>query len=74
MSVLTYHEAPYGPRVELWTNSRDERFGTFWLLNCDEHGDTLHFTDIYGTDVCTECVEKLLEPSTPNIEGEKGVL
>ena len=36
----------------------DEKIGTFQILQCDVHGDVLHFTDYSGSDNCIRCIEQ----------------
>ena len=38
-------------------NYFDEQIGTFQELHCDSHGDTLHFTDMTGSDHCIICIK-----------------
>ena len=38
----------------------DEKIGTFQILQCDVHGDVLHFTDYSGSDNCIRCIERNL--------------
>ena len=42
-----------------------EHIGTFQSLQCEKHGDTLHFTDQTGSDHCLVCMKgKVAEPTT----------
>jgi len=36
----------------------DENIGTFQILQCDVHGDVLHFTDYSGANNCIRCIER----------------
>lgn len=38
-------------------NYFDEHIGIFQSLNCEKHGDTLHFTDQTGSDHCIICIK-----------------
>lgn len=53
-------------QLELWFSiDDDEKIGTFQLLNCEEHGDTIHFTDMSGADNCVTCIEDKIQASLP---------
>jgi hypothetical protein len=58
MSYLLKDE--YGPYAHL-NYTDDEKIGTFWVLHCEKHGDTLSFTDKSGADNCIECIKELIE-------------
>lgn len=47
----------------------DEKIGTFQILQCDVHGNVLHFTDYSGSDNCIKCIERNLI-NNPTPQGE----
>ena len=50
----------FSSMYHLWYAS-DEKIGTFQILYCDKHGNTLSFTDKSGADNCIKCIEELME-------------
>lgn len=63
MSKLTPHTQFEGMIDLMFTDT--ERIGTFQLLECDEHGTTMAFTDHSGSDNCLACVEDMLQSTLP---------
>lgn len=38
-------------------NTMDELLGVFQILECEKHGNVLHFTDQSGSDNCIVCIK-----------------
>lgn len=38
-------------------NALGEFLGMFQILQCEKHGNVLHFTDVSGSDNCAICVK-----------------
>lgn len=58
MSNTVFHTPS---RIEIESNDKKSIYGTFWVLHCEGHGDTLCFTDESGSDYCIKCLEHMLK-------------
>lgn len=51
-------------QVQIWYTP-DEKIGEFQLLDCEEHGTQLSFTDKSGADYCMACMEDKVQSLLP---------